>query len=67
MTRKAHIDSDLIPRRPLGRTGVEVSALALGGYHLGLVKTRSEAIRIIQEAFDAGITFMDNAWNIMMV
>ena len=51
-----------IPRRPLGRTGVEVSALALGGYNLGLVKTRREAIRIVHEACDAGITFMDNAW-----
>ncbi|MGH9966223.1 MAG: aldo/keto reductase, partial [Pyrinomonadaceae bacterium] len=51
-----------IPRRPLGRTGVEVSALALGGYNLGLVKTKREAIRIVQEAFDQGITFMDNAW-----
>lgn len=54
--------SGQIPRRSLGRTGVEVSALALGGYHLGLVKTQLEAIRIVQEAFDAGITFMDNAW-----
>ena len=55
-------DSGEIPRRPLGRTGVEVSALALGGYNLGLVKTRREAIQIVQEAFDSGITFMDNAW-----
>ncbi len=51
-----------IPRRSLGRTGVEVSAIALGGYHLGLVKTKREAIKIVQEAFDQGITFMDNAW-----
>jgi predicted aldo/keto reductase-like oxidoreductase len=51
-----------IPRRPLGRTGVTVSALALGGYHLGLVKTKREAIRIVHEAIDAGVTFMDNAW-----
>ena len=51
-----------IPGRALGRTGIEVSALALGGYNLGLVKTRREAIRIVQEAFAAGITFMDNAW-----
>lgn len=51
-----------IPRRPLGRTGVEVSALALGGYHLGTVKTEREAIRIVQEAIDNGITFLDNAW-----
>lgn len=51
-----------IPRRVLGRTGVEVSALALGGYNLGLVKSRREAVKIVQEACDAGITFMDNAW-----
>lgn len=51
-----------IPRRPLGRTGVEVSAIALGGYHLGLVKTKREAVRVVQEAFDEGVTFMDNAW-----
>ena len=51
-----------IPRRPLGRTGVEVSALALGGYHLGLVKTEREATRIVHEAIDAGLSFMDNAW-----
>jgi uncharacterized protein len=51
-----------IPRRALGRTGVEVSALALGGYHLGLVKTEREATRIVHEAIDAGVNFMDNAW-----
>src|SRR5215210_7715713 len=51
-----------IPRRPLGRTGVEVSALGLGGYHLGSVKSAREAVRIVHEAMDAGLTFMDNAW-----
>ncbi|MFL6227468.1 MAG: aldo/keto reductase [Pyrinomonadaceae bacterium] len=51
-----------IPRRALGRTGVEVSAIAVGGYHLGLAKTRREAIQIVREALDAGVTFMDNAW-----
>src|SRR5688500_18201971 len=60
--RRADPSSGEIPRRPLGRTGVEVSAIALGGYHLGLVKTKREAIRIVQEAFDQGITFMDNSW-----
>ncbi|HYE65133.1 MAG TPA: aldo/keto reductase [Pyrinomonadaceae bacterium] len=57
-----HKISGEIPRRPLGRTGVEVSALALGGYHLGLAKTEKEARRIVHEAIDAGLTFMDNAW-----
>lgn len=51
-----------IPIRPLGRTGAMVSALGLGGYHLGDVGSQREAIRIIHAAVDAGITFMDNAW-----
>jgi len=51
-----------IPRRAFGRTGEYVSALGLGGYHLGLVGTEREAMRIVHEAIDAGITFMDNAW-----
>jgi uncharacterized protein len=51
-----------IPIRPLGRTGAMVSALGLGGYHLGDVGTQREAIRIIHAAIDAGVTFMDNAW-----
>jgi diketogulonate reductase-like aldo/keto reductase len=51
-----------IPRRALGRTGVEVSALALGGSHLGLAPSEREGIRIVHEAIDAGIDFMDNAW-----
>ena len=55
-------NSDPIPRRLLGRTGVEVSILGLGGYHLGTMESKREAVRIVHEAIDAGITFMDNAW-----
>lgn len=51
-----------IPLRPLGRTGVQVTAIGFGGYHLGLVKDDNEAVRLVQESIDAGITFMDNAW-----
>ncbi len=51
-----------IPRRPLGRTGVQVSAIGLGGATLGQAKSMEEAIRITHEAIDAGVTFMDNAW-----
>jgi predicted aldo/keto reductase-like oxidoreductase len=51
-----------IPLRPLGGTGVHVSALGFGGYHLGKVKSEREAIRLVHAAIDAGITFMDNAW-----
>lgn len=48
--------------RPLGRTGADVSILGIGGYHLGLCDTQAEAVRIVQEAIDAGVTMMDNAW-----
>jgi aryl-alcohol dehydrogenase-like predicted oxidoreductase len=51
-----------IGTRPLGRTGEDVTILGLGGFHLGLVRNRREAVRIVQEAVDGGITFMDNAW-----
>jgi len=56
------LNSGEIPRRPLGRTGVDVSAIGLGGAHLGNASSQEEATRIVQEAVDAGITFMDNAW-----
>src|ERR1700736_139262 len=42
--------------------GVPVSAIGFGGYHLGLIKEEAEAIRLLQAALDAGITFLDNAW-----
>jgi uncharacterized protein len=51
-----------IPRRPFGTTGEEVCALALGGYHLGKMASEREAIRLVHAAVDAGLTFMDNAW-----
>src|SRR5207253_797537 len=55
-------DQGAISQRPLGRTGVKVSALGLGGHHLGELKTVEEAIRLVHEALDAGITFYDNCW-----
>ena len=51
-----------IPRRPFGRHQEEVSALALGGYHLGSMKSKRDAVRLIHAAIDEGITFLDNAW-----
>jgi len=51
-----------IPHRPLGTTGVHVSALGLGGYHIAMASSEREGIRIAHAAIDAGVTFMDNAW-----
>jgi uncharacterized protein len=48
--------------RALGRTGVSVSALGLGGHHLGKIPNQRDAIRLLHHAVDAGITFLDNAW-----
>ena len=42
--------------------GVAVSAIGLGGFHIGQMKDEAEAIRLTQAAVDAGVTFMDNAW-----
>ena len=52
-----------VPTRPFGRTGIPVSILALGGWHLGLPKTERESTRLVHAAIDGGITFMDNAWD----
>jgi aryl-alcohol dehydrogenase-like predicted oxidoreductase len=62
LTTYSPAEPEAIPRRALERTGEYVSAVGLGGHHLGLVGAEREAIRIVHEAIDAGITFMDNAW-----
>ena len=52
-----------VPLRSFGRhMDVSVSALGLGGYHLGGVKSARDATHIVHAAIDAGVTFMDNAW-----
>jgi aryl-alcohol dehydrogenase-like predicted oxidoreductase len=55
-------DSGEIPRRPFGRHPELVSALGLGGYHIGKIGSEREAISVVHAAIDAGITFLDNAW-----
>lgn len=55
-------DSGNVPRRLLGRAGVEVSAIGVGGHHLGDLATRDDAVRLVHEAIDAGFTFFDNCW-----
>ena len=53
-----------MPIRTLGRTGVEVSLIGLGGWHLGFNYIDEElSIRIIRTAIDSGINFMDNCWD----
>jgi hypothetical protein len=64
--------SSVVPRRPespnmiyreLGRTGERVSAIGIGGYHLGKQQDPDESIHLLRNAIDRGITFMDNCWD----
>ncbi|HEX3569392.1 MAG TPA: aldo/keto reductase [Acidobacteriaceae bacterium] len=50
------------PKRAMGSTGVQVSILGVGGYHLGTVPTQDEVNNIVAKALDYGINFFDNAW-----
>jgi aryl-alcohol dehydrogenase-like predicted oxidoreductase len=50
--------------RSLGSTGETVSAIGIGGWHIGLAGVDEQlSIRIIRTAVDRGITFMDNCWD----
>src|SRR5258708_3382653 len=53
-----------MPTRILGATAERVSAIGLGGSHIGKPNLNSrEAVRIIRAALDRGLTFMDNSWD----
>lgn len=49
--------------RTLGSTGERVSAIGLGGFHLGQAGSEAESVRIARSAIDRGLTFMDNCWD----
>jgi hypothetical protein len=60
-----------IPRRPLGKTGEQVSIIGLGGYHLGGVQSQDLAVHLVQEAIDAithgntMTTAVKNGWDLV--
>ncbi|QHS51441.1 aldo/keto reductase [Edaphobacter sp. 12200R-103] len=49
--------------RELGTTGERVSAIGLGGAHLGGGPDAASKIRLARSAIDHGITFLDNCWD----
>src|ERR1700744_3136160 len=51
-----------IPLKRFGKTDVQISALGLGGHHLGDASDESAAIQIVKEAIEGGINFFDNCW-----
>jgi predicted aldo/keto reductase-like oxidoreductase len=55
-------EMNILPKRPLGKTGVEVTILGLGGE--GILRTfghEEEAISVIQRAIDLGVTYFESA------
>src|SRR6201996_5782579 len=52
----------MIPLRNFGKTDVKISALGLGGHHLGAAKDEATAVEIVHRALDGGITFYDCCW-----
>ncbi|MGA2728809.1 MAG: aldo/keto reductase [Terracidiphilus sp.] len=51
-----------VPKRAMGKTGLQVSILGIGGYHIGTVSGQEEVNNVIAKALDHGINFFDNAW-----
>ena len=60
---KAQTHSDGMIYRQFGKTGEKVSAIGLGGHHIGRPRDPNDGIRIIRSAIDRGINFMDNCWD----
>ena len=62
MDARAYEQLGPIPTRELGASGVRVSAIGVGGHHLGDLPDVDTAVALVHEAIDAGITFFDNCW-----
>jgi len=63
MSSAAQTNHNGIPYRTLGRTGEHVSAIGLGGYHIGVPAAEADGIKLIRTAVDEGINFLDNCWD----
>jgi aryl-alcohol dehydrogenase-like predicted oxidoreductase len=55
--------SDAIPTRQLGSTGEMVSCIGMGGAHVARELDAASSAKLIHQAIDRGITFMDNSWD----
>jgi predicted aldo/keto reductase-like oxidoreductase len=56
------VEKIILPKRPLGKTGEEISMLGLGGE--GIFRTHDqeeEAVALIRRALDLGITYFESA------
>ena len=51
-----------IPLKRFGKSDVQISALGLGGHHLGAASDEKTAVEIVHRAIDGGVTFYDCCW-----
>ena len=63
LTAGAQTKSNGMIYRTLGKTGEKVSAIGIGGFHIGSTADPNEGIRIVRAAVDRGINFLDNCWD----
>ena len=52
---------ELLPLRPLGKTGEKVTMLGMGGFHIGCAMSEKEAEKTIEVAMEGGVRFFDCA------
>jgi predicted aldo/keto reductase-like oxidoreductase len=55
------VAAEPVPRRKLGKTGLEVSILGLGGGRVGTHRDEGEALRTIRHCYESGINYFDSA------
>ncbi|MDH5284101.1 MAG: aldo/keto reductase [Gemmatimonadota bacterium] len=60
-TRPGRSSPSTLPTRPLGRTGLDVTILGLGGHHVAVSGSEASARRLVETALEAGINFFDTA------
>jgi predicted aldo/keto reductase-like oxidoreductase len=54
--------SSAIPLNHFGKTDIRISALGLGGHHLGAAKDERTAVDIVHRSVESGVTFYDCCW-----
>ena len=59
---ESSLPSFQVPKRSMGSTGLQVSIIGMGGYHLGTAAGQQEVNEMVAKAMDHGINFFDNAW-----
>lgn len=50
-----------LPLRKLGAMGIELPALGVGGYHMGVPDAEHASRKLMETALEEGIRFFDNA------